>query len=296
MVYIVYHDLVSRVLADYMRAYVDCIQVRISPATAKYKPPAAVSNVDLPPVQFSQQSNGSDFDPQLQQPIALALPLSNANQAKNMPTPIAITPSSTSNNSVPSSASASSMGAGSQSANSLSSNATSQSSASSAPSPFSLNSSEDILSLPNSVLAQIAQQYANGSTQIVKPSTGMSITAPFAQDSQQQASGTGNSAAPRYMISEESWKHHAQARAILGNLIGPNGEQLTSTDPYNTTVFVGGLSPLISEETLRTFFAPFGDIHYVGFVSAARCNFLPSLISIGEGACGQALRFCSVCS
>jgi RNA recognition motif-containing protein len=69
--------------------------------------------------------------------------------------------------------------------------------------------------------------------------------------------------APRYIISEESWKHHAQARAILGNLIGPNGEQLTSTDPYNTTVFVGGLSPLISEETLRTFFTPFGEIHYV---------------------------------
>lgn len=57
---------------------------------------------------------------------------------------------------------------------------------------------------------------------------------------------------------------NAQARAILANLIGPNGEQLTSADPYNTTVFVGGLSPLISEDTLRTFFAPFGDIHYVG--------------------------------
>lgn len=71
--------------------------------------------------------------------------------------------------------------------------------------------------------------------------------------------------APRYIISAESWKHHAQARAILGNLIGPNGEQLTSTDPYNTTVFVGGLSPLISEDTLRTFFVPFGDIHYVRY-------------------------------
>ena len=34
----------------------------------------------------------------------------------------------------------------------------------------------------------------------------------------------------------EAWRHQAQARAILGNLIGPNGEQLTSTDPYNTTV------------------------------------------------------------
>ena len=82
------------------------------------------------------------------------------------------------------------------------------------------------------------------------------------------------SVAQRYMPNEESWKHHAQARAILSNLIGPNGEQLSSSDPYNTTVFVGGLSPLISEETLRTFFIPFGEIHYVGAwilrVSASR--------------------------
>ena len=64
---------------------------------------------------------------------------------------------------------------------------------------------------------------------------------------------------------EESWNSpaNAQARAILASLTGPNGEQLSSADPYNTTVFVGGLSPLIQEETLRTFFAPFGDIHYV---------------------------------
>jgi hypothetical protein len=37
-------------------------------------------------------------------------------------------------------------------------------------------------------------------------------------------------------VYDEAWTHQAQARAILGNLIGPNGEQLTSTDPYNTTV------------------------------------------------------------
>ncbi|KAJ7933565.1 hypothetical protein B0H13DRAFT_2306681 [Mycena leptocephala] len=36
----------------------------------------------------------------------------------------------------------------------------------------------------------------------------------------------------------EEWKHHGHTRVILGNLIGPNGEQLTCTDPYNTTVFV----------------------------------------------------------
>ncbi|KAF8524574.1 hypothetical protein BU17DRAFT_13787, partial [Hysterangium stoloniferum] len=73
---------------------------------------------------------------------------------------------------------------------------------------------------------------------------------------------------------DEAWTHQVQARAILGNLIGPNGEQLTSTDPYNTTVFVGGLSPLISEETLRTFFAPFGDIHYVKVPLGKHCGFV----------------------
>ncbi|KAF9651257.1 RNA-binding domain-containing protein [Thelephora ganbajun] len=80
--------------------------------------------------------------------------------------------------------------------------------------------------------------------------------------------------AQRYMVNEESWKHHAQARAILSNLIGPNGEQLSSSDPYNTTVFVGGLSPLISEETLRTFFIPFGEIHYVKVPAGKNCGFV----------------------
>ncbi len=118
------------------------------------------------------------------------------------------------------------------------------------------------MNLPEHVLAQIAQQYANGEREPPKTNAAStSITSQFAQDRAQRQADSGG---PRY-FSEESWKHHAQAQAILGNLIGPNGEQLTSTDPYNTTVFVGGLSPLISEDTLRTFFAPFGDIHYVSF-------------------------------
>jgi hypothetical protein len=113
------------------------------------------------------------------------------------------------------------------------------------------------------VLARLAQQYG-GADSAPSPFK-LSSASPYLQEAQmRQALGQqGEDPASRYMISEESWKHHAQARAILGNLIGPNGEQLTSTDPYNTTVFVGGLSPLISEETLRTFFVPFGDIHYV---------------------------------
>ena len=121
-------------------------------------------------------------------------------------------------------------------------------------------SAEDIRSLPNNFIAQLAQQYVS-ETHPLK----FASASPYVHDAQlrQILAQQNEEAAPRYIVSEESWKHHAQARAILGNLIGPNGEQLTSTDPYNTTVFVGGLSPLISEETLRTFFAPFGDIHYV---------------------------------
>ncbi|KAJ7816105.1 hypothetical protein B0H13DRAFT_2380614 [Mycena leptocephala] len=64
------------------------------------------------------------------------------------------------------------------------------------------------------------------------------------------------------------------ARAILGNLIGLNGEQLTSTDPYNTTVFVGGLSPLVGEATLRTLFVPFWKIHYVKVPVGKHCGFV----------------------
>ncbi|KAJ7823145.1 hypothetical protein B0H14DRAFT_2258152, partial [Mycena olivaceomarginata] len=72
----------------------------------------------------------------------------------------------------------------------------------------------------------------------------------------------------------DEWRHMAEARAIFGNLIGPNGEQLTSTDPYNTTVFVGGLSPLVGEETLRTFFVLFGEIHYVKLPVGKYCGFV----------------------
>lgn len=135
----------------------------------------------------------------------------------------------------------------------------SQTSAGSLSSVFPSNDELLNLNLPNHVLAQIAKQFASGERDPPKPTApATSITSQYAQE----RTATSRLQDSRY-YSEESWKHHAQAQAILGNLIGPNGEQLTSTDPYNTTVFVGGLSPLISEDTLRTFFAPFGDIHYV---------------------------------
>ncbi|KAJ7937677.1 hypothetical protein B0H13DRAFT_1537030, partial [Mycena leptocephala] len=72
---------------------------------------------------------------------------------------------------------------------------------------------------------------------------------------------------------EES-EQYRHALAMLGALIGPNGEQLTSVDPYNTTVFVGGLSPLVGEETLSTFFLPFGEIHYVKVPAGKHCGFV----------------------
>ena len=51
---------------------------------------------------------------------------------------------------------------------------------------------------------------------------------------------------------------------------------LTSSalDPNNTTVFVGGLSSLISEDTLRTFFVPFGEISYVKIPPGKGCGFV----------------------
>ncbi|KAG8796539.1 RRM protein [Serendipita sp. 398] len=55
---------------------------------------------------------------------------------------------------------------------------------------------------------------------------------------------------------------------------GSGGGSMSPSDPMNTTVFVGGLSPLISEDTLRTFFAPFGDIHYVKVPPGKSCGFV----------------------
>jgi hypothetical protein len=230
--------------------------VRISPATAKYKPPITGNAFDLPQVKLPDQHyNGSGAHEQAH-PATVAFPFVNAGAPKGGPAAMEVAASSSSinsngNNSVPSSGSGSSLGV-SYSSNSFSSG-----------SSTSLNSltSEDIMNLPNNVLAQIAQNYAKADGGAAKHHGHDSITQQLIDA--RRASGHGEGDAPQFIINEESWKHQARARAILGNLIGPNGEQLTSTDPYNTTVFVGGLSPLISEDTLRTFFAPFGDIHYV---------------------------------
>lgn len=45
-------------------------------------------------------------------------------------------------------------------------------------------------------------------------------------------------------------------------------------DPTNTTLFIGGLSPSVSEEALRAVFSRFGDIIYVKIPQGKGCGFV----------------------
>ncbi|KAI0329577.1 hypothetical protein GY45DRAFT_1324863 [Cubamyces sp. BRFM 1775] len=251
--------------ADQQRALIEmhglyCLSrpMRISPATAKFKPAPGMGGFDMSQMQY----------PPMMQPQPL--PASHGGQDTSHPLAL---PSSASAKSV--SAPLAGSTAPSNSANSLTSTAVSNSGSASSLSAPSLSSGTSTTS--SSTLASASSDDAlkaqhanpNGTGPAVSSANAVSsMNAPFAQQNADQMM------AQRYNLSEESWKHHAQARAILSNLIGPNGEQLTSSDPYNTTVFVGGLSPLISEETLRTFFAPFGEIHYVKVPVGKHCGFV----------------------
>lgn len=207
--------------------------MRISPATAKYKlPPIAGSSAEF---EISPSSDAIDISYTAHNRVSLGVPPTKNVQAHSVSTPLA-----------------SNQVAGSTIGKS-----------SSSPSLLSLSSTQAHHSTMTPNASNDTSNPQNGSSYggavSRSPSGSNSITAAFADQMAQEQT----SLSQRYIISEESWKHHTQARAILSNLIGPNGEQLSSSDPYNTTVFVGGLSPLISEDTLRTFFAPFGEIHYV---------------------------------
>ncbi|KAJ3788912.1 hypothetical protein GGU10DRAFT_85622 [Lentinula aff. detonsa] len=235
--------------------------MRISPATAKFKAgPMGPQDV----AQLQQFANVNSLPPGFVDPVTIAVPVPQNSVSAPVATstqpnsPINMTASATSSGSASSlaaTASTSSLGTVSTDTGSSASLATTAGSSDS-----------------GTVLAKL---YDSNSA---KPMVSSSITAPFAQEVPRLPMDynpvIGSTSAGQYLINEESWKHHTQARAILGNLIGPNGEQLTSTDPYNTTVFVGGLSPLIQEETLRTFFAPFGDIHYVKVPVGKHCGFV----------------------
>jgi hypothetical protein len=98
----------------------DTITVRISPATAKFKPTSGLP-LDYPPVQYNAPLTNVD-----NQPVTVAVPLPPAPQAKSVSAPIAATGSNNSlgSNSVQGSSSHSSLG-GSNSGASLSSNAAS---------------------------------------------------------------------------------------------------------------------------------------------------------------------------
>lgn len=246
--------------ADQQRALIEmhglyCLSrpMRISPATAKYKAPPAE---DLPQVQIPPPGVAPHGA------ATIALPLPSPAPTKSVSSPIAGSSAATtsSSNSLSSSGVSSSGSSSSVSAPSLSSGPSTSGSTSTL-------ASTDSNERQQNILTQLAQYAHSASSSKPVSDAPTSITAPFAR----QDGGTEQA---RYSLVEESWKHQAQARAILSNLIGPNGEQLTSTDPYNTTVFVGGLSPLISEETLKTFFAPFGDIHYVKVPVGKHCGFV----------------------
>lgn len=57
------------------------------------------------------------------------------------------------------------------------------------------------------------------------------------------------------------------------------------TDPNNTTVFIGGLSPHVTEEELRVVFEPFGSIVYVNIPLGKGCGFIQFVErSAGESA------------
>ena len=242
------------------------ISVRISPATAKFKPPQQLPSFELPQVSFTPPANIGTSSDASGQPVTIALPLPNAAQAKSVSAPIAAAGSnlSLSSNAASNSTSSGSSFGGSNSNNSLSSGTSSSGSIST--SAFTSSSDDMLNSVPTHSAPRRTWYDPNQPLDTSPLSMKMaSALDPMYEEAQlrQVLAQQAVDPSPRYVISAESWKHQAQARAILGNLIGPNGEQLTSTDPYNTTVFVGGLSPLISEDTLRTFFAPFGDIHYV---------------------------------
>ncbi|THH31918.1 hypothetical protein EUX98_g2276 [Antrodiella citrinella] len=221
--------------------------MRISPATAKFKSAPGLPGMDMP----SMYGGMGPQAPASADQVTIALPLPSTNQTKSVSTPLATTSGTTSSSG--SNASLNTTNSGS----SLNGAPTSMSSSSTLASAASDETSTNTAVPHSPNLAPAANNSQAGS-----------ITADLSQQLQDQIM------AQRFNLSEESWKHHAQARAILSNLIGPNGEQLTSSDPYNTTVFVGGLSPLISEETLRTFFVPFGDIHYVKVPVGKHCGFV----------------------
>lgn len=123
------------------------------------------------------------------------------------------------------------------------------------------------------------------------PSGSVSASATAPIHHQQQATGPlGTNLASYNMGSSAGGVNHTSN--INGNLTGAPGpgqghianSSLGSsgvspfhnqyTDPHNTTVFVGGLSPQVSEDELRRYFSAFGEIIYVRIPAGKGCGFV----------------------
>ncbi|XP_031118901.1 polyadenylate-binding protein RBP45-like isoform X2 [Ipomoea triloba] len=61
-----------------------------------------------------------------------------------------------------------------------------------------------------------------------------------------------------------------QQKATYQNPQASQGE----SDPNNTTIFVGGLDPNVTEEHLRQVFSPYGELVHIKIVAGKRCGFV----------------------
>lgn len=74
--------------------------------------------------------------------------------------------------------------------------------------------------------------------------------------------------------------HYCGSRPMRINAATPKRSEqptvppLDLSDPTNTTVFIGGLDPHVTEADLKRFFAPFGDIVYVKIPYGKGCGFV----------------------
>jgi len=61
---------------------------------------------------------------------------------------------------------------------------------------------------------------------------------------------------------------------LLSHPPASSSQSADQNDPTNTTIFVGGLDPNVDEETLRSIFAPFGEMVYVKIPASKGCGFV----------------------
>lgn len=78
------------------------------------------------------------------------------------------------------------------------------------------------------------------------------------------SSGNSNNRNMTPLLNSSQFMYPVQQQPTLNHL----------TDPNNTTVFIGGLSSLVSEDDLRQYFQPFGDIIYVKIPTGKGCGFV----------------------